>query len=106
MKRFDNKEEYEDFVETLAKKSLEYNDTPAEEISQVVITCIEVIDEENATMLFNGEPYTKTRTTPSEVLLQTVQEADPSNIRMGFRESAVNLLAVDIEEAKSRLRNE
>jgi|AntRauMinimDraft_4_1070384.scaffolds.fasta_scaffold01807_6 hypothetical protein len=101
MKHFNSQEEYEQFVETLAnKKDAEVS---AQRVAEVAITDIQIVDKDNATMLFNGEPYVETRTTPTEVLLHTVQDTDPSKIDTYCRDVAVNLLANDIERVEKML---
>jgi len=101
MKHFDSQEEYDQFVETLAERK--DSETPASRVAEVAITDIEIVDEDNATLLFNGLPYVDTRTTPTEVLLHTVQDTHPELIDTYYRDVAVNLLSYDIEEAEERL---
>lgn len=103
MQYFETEEEYVRFVETLAKQNMEGDNADTHHVAECAITDTHVIDKENVTLLFNGEPYTETRTTPTQVLLWALSDATQYDVSTNYRSDAVNLLANDIEEMQTTL---
>lgn len=94
------------FVKSVARNNLERDGSDPHHVAQCCITYIEVLDEDTATLAFNGEPYTTSRVSPTDVLLHTVTDVEnPMELDECYRRAAVDLLAEDIAEAQQRLQN-
>ena len=89
------------FVKSVARNNLERDGSDPHHVAECCITYIEVLNENSATLAFNGEPYTTSRVSPTDVLRHTVEDVENSfELDECYRRAAVDLLAKDIAKAQ------
>ena len=89
------------FVKSVARNNLERDGSDPHHVAECCIIYIEVLNENSATLTFNGEPYTASRVSPTDVLRNTVRDIkNTTEVDECYRKAAVDLLAKDIAEAQ------
>lgn len=94
----DSYEEYDEWVEQLARNQLNRDPSPPKFVANAVIKDIEVVDDDEVTLLTNGSPWSTARVTPTDVLRYTIHDAVEHEVQKNYRRVAVELLAKDIEK--------
>lgn len=95
------------FVKSVARNNLERDGSDPHHVAQCCIMYIEVLNEDSATLAFNGEPYTTSRVSPTDVLRHTIADVEnPIELDECYRRAAVDLLAEDIAKAQRKINAE
>lgn len=106
MNDINSREEFEEFVETVAENNIKRDGSNARYVAESVITSIGVLDDDTATLTTVGEEYTDVRITPTQVLQYTLYGCEhPRRLPEGYRRAAVVLLRNEIKEATKNYRN-
>jgi len=91
-------EDFEEWVEQLARNQLNRDPSPPNFVANAVIKDIEVVDDNEVTLLTNGSPWSTVRVTPTDVLRYTIHDASEYEVQKSYRRVAVELLAKEIEK--------
>lgn len=107
MKSIDSQDEFDEFVRTVAANNIERDGSSAKYVAESVITSIQVLNDDTATISTTGGEYSNFRITPTDVLGYTIYEVEkPKQLPNGYRRAAVVLLANEIDEAMKNYRRD
>ena len=102
MKQFNSADEYHEWVETIAQNNIDRDGSHPGYVANSCVTDIHRVDKKEFTLLYNGEPYISERVSPTAVLEYALEDVHSFEITT-YRETAVDLLAVDISQAQQRI---